>query len=259
MVTESAAQLVKQAKQLKHKADREEFGMFLAEGPQVVAAAITAGVEIVAVFVSSDYDQAINLSHLNLIEVSEREFKQISDTVTPQGVIAMVRYRKVALEDLEIRSGIMLYLEEIRDPGNLGTMIRTADAFGADAVVLSPGCVDPTNDKVVRSSAGSVFNIPIVANVSPKEISDYCSLQHGELLVTELDGKNWLSEVRFSPGKFITWAVCNEANGASAELTSVSSASVRIPMVGGAESLNAAVAAAVCLYVSMVGLNLRSE
>ncbi len=119
MVAESAARLVKQAKQLKHKADREELGMFLAEGPQVVAAAISAGVEIAAVFVSSDYDHSLNLSGLNLVEVSEREFKQISDTVTPQGVIAMVRYRKVALKDVEIRSGIMLYLEEIRDPGNL--------------------------------------------------------------------------------------------------------------------------------------------
>ena len=183
-------------------------------------------------------------------EVSRQVFKKISDTVTPQGIVCIVERKHYELEDLlrvsEDMSLRILILEGIQDPGNLGTMIRTAEAAGFDFVLASEGTVDIYNPKVIRSTMGSVFRVPITYTRELKKAVDELKGVGVKLYAAHLKGKHDYN--RISYGRRCAIMIGNEANGLSDEASEMADELIRIPMHGQVESLNAAVAAALLLY-----------
>ena len=182
----------------------------------------------------------------NVEIVSDEVFRSLSDTVTPQGVLAVVKQPAWTLEQLSFENGCrLLLLDDIQDPGNLGTILRTAEAAGVDMVIMSEGCADIFNPKVIRSTMGSIFRLPFVTD-------DLVSVI--EMLKTEgvtvygaaLEGSSDYREVEFSEKTAIV--IGNEGNGISGNVLNAVNEKIRIPMKGQIESLNAAVSAAILLY-----------
>ena len=180
--------------------------------------------------------------------VTERAAKALSDTVTPVGLVAVCRRPEVSLADVLHAPRLVAVAVETSDPGNAGTLIRIADAMGADAVVLAGNSVDPYNAKCLRSSAGSIFSIPLVE--VPDTIKLISELVYAELVVmaSTLDGEASLDDIDLNVPT--AWLFGSEAHGLSAEVAAAADVRVTIPMAGGAESLNVAAAAAICLYGS---------
>jgi len=182
--------------------------------------------------------------------VTERAAKALSETVTPVGLVAVCEPVSVALEDiLAARPRLLVVGVAIGEPGNAGTLIRLSHAMGAAAVVLSGQSVDPYNGKCLRASAGSVFAIPVAVTPSAAQAvaaASACGLQS---LAAAVDGEVTLDDVEPQLSAPTAWMFGGEAHGLSAEVAALADRRVRIPMPGGAESLNVAAAAAICLYL----------
>jgi RNA methyltransferase, TrmH family len=232
--------------------------IFLAEGPHLVGMAASSGFPIEEIFYTGSFIEteagADLLDQLSctqapakaIVEVTEKILARISDTESPQGIVALVSYAPVALGDLLLKGEqLMAACDGIQDPGNLGTIIRVADAAGADAVVVLPGTCDPFSPKVVRATAGSIFNIPVII-AGRSDFTDYLSSRNIKLIVTDIRARKSLYQSDLTgPSAF---AFGNEARGVSESLIGKAAESIRIPIRGKAESLNVAAAAAVCLY-----------
>jgi TrmH family RNA methyltransferase len=198
--------------------------------------------------------------------VSEQNLATMSDTVTPQGVIAVARSIDVSLSDfLGTRKkdptaprrkherkdvSLVVICAQIRDPGNAGTVIRCADAFGADAVILSSDSVDIYNPKTVRASVGSIFHLPIVTGADLAEAIEACRAAGMQVLATDGDAETDLMDAALDLGRPTAWVMGNEAWGLPSEHLALADSTVAVPIYGLAESLNLATAAAVCLYAS---------
>lgn len=268
---------VKQARKLTRRAGRAKAGRFLAEGPQAVREALdmqsSAEVSLPAeaqrgvpeglvrdLFVS----EAAAARHADLVDLAagagipvhhgdEAALASLSETITPQGIVAVCDTLDVPL-DTAVAPGTRLVavLAEVRDPGNAGTILRSADAAGADGVVLTTGSVDPLGGKAVRASAGSVFHLPVVTDAG---ISDAvrrareCGLT---VLAADGSGGTDLDDAADSGllGRPTAWVFGNEAWGMPAVVRDLADEVVRVPIHGRAESLNLASAAAVCFYAS---------
>jgi TrmH family RNA methyltransferase len=188
---------------------------------------------------------------LNGVEVqlvTERAAKALSDTVTPVGLVAVCRIPEVSLAEVLAAPKLVAVAVETADPGNAGTLIRIADAMGADAMILAGDSVDPYNAKCLRSSAGSIFSVPVLQ--VPDTLQLISELVYAELVVmaSTLDGETSLDDVDLAVPT--AWLFGSEAHGLSAEVAAAADVRVKIPMAGGAESLNVAAAAAICLYQS---------
>jgi TrmH family RNA methyltransferase len=238
------------AVKLHRHVGRRRAARFLAEGPNLVEAALRRGL-VSEVFVTesalSRFESMLTDVPVNL--VTERAAKALSDTVTPVGLVAVCSVPETALDDVLVQSPRLVTVAvEISEPGNAGTLIRIADAMGADAVVLAGHSVDPYNGKCLRASAGSIFSVPVV--VDPDAGQAVTALRAAELqvLATTVDGEVSLDDVALEAPT--AWLFGPEAHGLSTELAERATHRVRIPMPGNAESLNVASAAAICLYQS---------
>jgi TrmH family RNA methyltransferase len=183
--------------------------------------------------------------------VDERALSSLSDAVTPAGVVAVCRFldRPLAVV-LEPGAGLVAICADVSDPGNAGTVVRCADAAGADAVVLAGRSVDAYNAKTVRASVGSIFHVPLA--VEPDTETAVRAAQEAGLLVLAADGAGEvdLFEAEALLPRRTAWLFGSEAHGLSTELSGLADHRVRIPIHGRAESLNLATAAALCLYAS---------
>jgi TrmH family RNA methyltransferase len=252
------------AKRLAKRAFRARERRFLAEGPQAVREAIgahVAGNDIVhEVFVTRDaatrHAEMVELATgkgVDVYVVSGEVMSSLSQTVTPQGMVAVCAFLDLPVEDVAASaSQLVAVLAHVRDPGNAGTVIRTADAAGADAVVLGGESVDPYNGKCVRASAGSLFHLPLAAGV-PIDLA-VGALKSRGLTVLAADGHGGLDlDSAIDGGRLdgpTAWLFGNEAWGLPPETRALADDVVRVPIYGAAESLNLATAAAVCLYAS---------
>ncbi len=261
-ITSLRSPRVKVARQLARRAFRERSRQFLAEGPQAVREALGQPGVVTELFITGPASeryadlagQAVRQgAALNI--VSGEVMTEIAQTVTPQGLLAVCRMADVPLASLTgAKPRLVAVLANVRDPGNAGTVLRTADAAGADGVIFSAASVDPYNSKCVRSSAGSVFHLPVVAGVPLAEA--VAALHAAGLQVLAADGSSGelLPEDGGrsgpDPGRPTAWLFGNEAWGLPAELLALADAAVAVPIYGRAESLNLAAAAAVCLYTS---------
>jgi TrmH family RNA methyltransferase len=185
-------------------------------------------------------------------EVSGELMAELAQTVTPQGLLAVCRFVDVPLASVTGASPrLIVLLANIRDPGNAGTVLRTADAAGADGVIFADASVDPYNSKCVRSSAGSLFHLPIVTGAPLAEA--ITTLREAGLTVLAADGSASLSLDQIGDGRLgrpTAWMFGNEAWGLPSDLLDLADEAVAVPIYGRAESLNLAAAAAVCLYAS---------
>jgi len=181
--------------------------------------------------------------------VTERAAKALSDTVTPVGLVAVCSVPEASLHDVLAESPRLVAVAvEISEPGNAGTLIRIADAMGADAVVLAGHSVDPYNGKCLRASAGSIFSVPVLADPDAAAVAGALTDAGLQVLATTVDGEVSLDDAALEAPT--AWLFGPEAHGLPTELTDLATHRVRIPMPGKAESLNVASAAAICLYQS---------
>ena len=229
---------------------RRRAARFLAEGPNLVEAALRRGLvsEVFATESASGRFGAM-LAGVPVQLVTERAAKALSDTVTPVGLVAVCSAPQVALADvIAEHPQLVAVAVEISEPGNAGTLIRIADAMGADAVVLAGHSVDPYNGKCLRASAGSIFSIPVVAEADAIQAATVLGAAGLQVLASTVDGEISLDAADLSGPT--AWLFGPEAHGLPAELAQTATHRVHIPMPGSAESLNVASAASICLYQS---------
>ena len=258
---------LKAARRLNKRAFRQRDRAFLAEGPQAVAEAFHCGARITDLFVTvhartrhHDLVAAIAAAGIPMHVVSGEVMDELAQTVTPQGLLAVCGFVDVPLAEVAQRAmtaprdkpALIALLANVRDPGNAGTVLRTADAAGAHAVVFADASVDPYNGKCVRASAGSLFHLPVVAGARLEDV--VVTLREAGLRIVAADGRAGRSlddpEVQARLAGPIAWMFGNEAWGLPPELVALADEPVAVPIYGRAESLNLAAAAAVCLYAS---------
>ncbi|BBX61259.1 RNA methyltransferase [Mycobacterium saskatchewanense] len=259
MLTERSARVAAAVKLHRH-VGRRRARQFLAEGPNLVEAASARGL-VREVFVTelAAERQASLLATLRcpVHPVTERAAKALSDTVTPTGLVAVCDMAETRLQDVLAGSPRLIVVAvEISEPGNAGTLIRIADAMGAGAVILGGHSVDPYNGKCLRASTGSIFSIPVVT--APDAPAAVAAVRAAglQVLATTVDGETRLDTADLAAPT--AWVLGPEAHGLAAELADAADHRVRIPMSGGAESLNVAAAAAICLYQSAQALGILS-
>lgn len=181
--------------------------------------------------------------------VSEKVFKNISGTVTPQGILAIVKMKEYSLDDIIESSGnsnIYMLLEDIQDPGNLGTIMRTAEATGVKGLIMSKGTVDIYNPKVIRSTMGTIYRVPFIYVDNILDVTENMRKKGINIVAAHLDGKKWYDDISYI--EETAFIIGNEGNGISNELSSKADVLMKIPMEGRVESLNASVAASVLMY-----------
>jgi TrmH family RNA methyltransferase len=232
---------VSAALKLHRRKERDETGLFLAEGPQAVREAVAAGV-VRELFATPQ--RAVDYPDATL--VTEDAMVKLAETVAPQGIVAVCEQFDVPLERAA-RARLVAVLVDVRDPGNAGTILRTADAAGVGAVIFAGDSVDPYNGKAVRASAGSLFHVDIARE---RDVDAVLRALHGhQVLATSGRGEHDLFEIEPRLKEKTAWVFGSEAHGLPDELLKRVEG-VRVPIYGGAESLNLAAAAAVCLYAS---------
>jgi TrmH family RNA methyltransferase len=252
---------LKAARRLTKRAFRQRERAFLAEGPQAVAEAFHCGARVTDLFVTAparsrhhDLVAEIAAGGIPVHVVNGDIMDELAQTVTPQGLLAVCDFVDVPLSEVTAgaQPALVALLANVRDPGNAGTVLRTADAAGAHAVVFADASVDPYNGKCVRASAGSLFHLPVVAGASLEEAVG--ALRQAGLRIVAADGRAGRPlddpAVQARLAGPTAWMFGNEAWGLPPELVALADEPVAVPIYGRAESLNLAAAAAVCLYAS---------
>jgi TrmH family RNA methyltransferase len=265
VITNPGSDRVKAVRRLAQRPVRQRTGRFLVEGPQGVREAVRyAADRVVDVYATAEASARYAADILAparaagrwVHEVTPEVLAAMSETDAPQGVLAVVQASQPTLEDV-LGSGprCLVLLTNVRDPGNAGTVIRGADAAGADAVLVSESSVDVTAPKVVRSTAGSLFHLPVVTGL-PVEATLRALRAHGiRSLAADGAGERELPTIDLSTPH--CWVMGNEAWGLPAAVREACDEVVRVPIHGRAESLNLAMAATVCLYASAGVLHAR--
>lgn len=239
--------LFKEIKKLKEKKHRIKSNKYLIEGLRFVEEAIKSKVSIDSIIFTESFKEKnpdlflkIN-DNIKLIQMNEALLKQLCSTENPQGIVGVIN-----MQNKELKSGeLVVLVDKVQDPGNMGTIIRTAHAAGVAGIVMTKGTVDIYNDKTLRSTMGSIFYIPIVEDDSLDFVKSL-KKEGYKLVVSSLQGKNNFFEENLQ-GKVMI-AVGNEGNGVSDEVYDIADIKVKIPMPGEAESLNVAVATSIMIY-----------
>ncbi len=255
MITSRQNGRIKLYRALAQRKFRQREGAFVLGGVLQVAGAVETGLRLRDVFwcdalLVSERGREI-LDRLTpgtaQHEVSEHVFRALSDRTEPQGIAAIADRPHLHLADLSLSADcVLLALEDIRDPGNLGTIVRTADAAGAQGVVLFGHCVDPYDQKVVRATMGSIFNVPVVEADTAAEFVDWARGHDVCTYAASSRGERTHFETEF-PAR-TAFLIGNEARGLTPQTLELADAAIRIPMLGRAESLNAATAASILIY-----------
>ncbi len=249
MITSASNEKVKHLIQLREKGKvRRKEGLFIAEGIRLVRD-IPEG-DTVELYYSESYEGERAAGKYEVL--SDELFKKVSDTETPQGVLAVVRMRKSTSADIinAVKNPMILLLENIQDPGNMGTMFRTAEAAGCSGIIMTEGSADPYSPKVVRSAMGALFRLPFAAVADWDDVFAELGKADVKIFAAALTGAvPYTKAVCTGPSAFL---IGNEGNGLREEtigkVTDCGGECIKIPMAGKTESLNAAVSAAVLMY-----------
>jgi TrmH family RNA methyltransferase len=259
VITSRENALIKNILKLHTTAGRKKAGQYFTEGIRSVGQSLKAKAPVDKVIFSDkvyrttggrELMERISQTGIKAVEISEGLYKSITDTDNPQHIMAVINIKEYRLKDI-LQSGelLLVIVDGIQDPGNLGTVIRTADAASAHAVMLLKGTADIYNPKTVRSTMGSVFGIPVIQVGDNKELFYWLRETGVRLIASSPEGDipYWDIDYRGKIGIIIG----NEANGISEQVKSCSDMSAVLPMPGGAESLNAAVACGILLYKAL--------
>ncbi len=243
-ITSAQNEYIKKITKLTSKKHREEQGLFVAEGEHLIEMLINSDYVIDSIVMSDGYFEK-NSSDFDdkTVVVPDSIFEKISDTKSPQGVMALVR---IPENTYSLECGRYIYCDNLQDPGNVGTIIRTADAFSFDGVILSKGSADVYSSKVIRSAQGSVFNIKVITDADITLLKE-AKAKGFSITSTALSGESVDVKSMKSANAHI-FVIGNEGSGVTAEILSMSDEIAHIKMSGKAESLNAAVAASILMY-----------
>ena len=244
-------QYVKLFRSLEHAKNRRETGLFAVEGIHSIEDMLATGWKAMVgywcpeLLPGEDLPEALLGASKEFVALSRRAFEAMSDVQSPQGIAAAVRIPKPTFKSIKSVDGIILAVHELRDPGNMGNMIRTADAAGALGVLAVDSCVDFWMPKVVRAAAGSIFHLPLVA-VTSQQLLQWREESGTPLVASAVEQGQPCHELRF-PAR-CAMLIGTEAHGLPEALLTASDTQATIPMPGQAESLNATVAAGILLY-----------
>ena len=251
-ITSKENRLIKHIIKLKEKKYRKEYNEYIIEGVKIVQEAIQENAKIKQIIIS---ENAINtdllqnhlkeeLQKIDYIQVPQNIFKLISEVEKPQGVLAVIEKERIN-ENIDLNQDIILALDDLQDPGNLGTIIRTLDSVGLKQILISKGTTDPYNPKVIRSTMGAIFRVKIIECEDLKETLKKLQENNFKVMVTDLNTDKSMYDIKLQKNVIV---VGNEANGVSEEIKNLADTKVIIPMFGKTESLNASVATGVILY-----------
>lgn len=263
MLIDPKAAKVRGVAKLTKKDARSSTGLFLLEGPQGLKEALARPKLIVELYATEEavdrYAELFDRARASRIEVqlvTEPVLKALTDTTTPQGVVAVCEQLDVSLDDIiAAKPQLIALLANIRDPGNAGTVLRAADASGADAVLFSANSVDVYNPKVVRSTTGSVFHLPFAVDVDIEDAITKLKAAGLQVFAANGGGDTIPSLGDETLAKPTVWVFGNEAWGFEPETLELVDREVAVPIYGAAESLNLATAASICLYASAFAQN----
>ena len=264
---------IKEIQKLTEKSKaRREAGLFVIEGPRMFIETPLEWIEEIYVtqrFLDnadsglsnstagsvenshSDYSTSIRASEMitwmNHEVVTEEQMKKLTDTVTPQGILCVVRQPSYTVEDIINHPGhrLLMILEDIQDPGNLGTIFRTAEGAGASGIIMTKGCADLFNPKVVRSTMGSIYRVPFFVTDDIEQTISLVKNAQIEVFAAHLKGEHFYDEIEYKDAAFL---IGNEGRGLKDSTASLADTYIKIPMSGELESLNASMAAGILMY-----------
>ena len=255
MISSKDNEKIKYTKSLLKTKGRTKEGKFIIEGYRILTLAIECEANLDYVFINEDFEN--KKEHLDFLKILEKKnvkiykttnkiFKELVDTENTQGILAVVGFKNRDIDNnINDSHKFVLILDRIQDPGNMGTIIRTADAAGVDAIINLKGCVDIYNPKVIRSTMGSIFDMNIIQ--STQEDTLRVLKEKGfEIVSSYLNTDNYYNTVNYKDK--VALVIGNEANGVNDELIKESDTLVKIPIYGNAESLNAAISSAILMY-----------
>ena len=251
-ITSKDNELIKHIRKLKDKKYRDESNEYVVEGVKLVEEAVKENAKIKQIIVCEDTTRTYEIpTHIMLeiakyecISVSDKIFNIITQVTNPQGIMAIIE-KNAQNAKIDYTQDIIVVLDDVQDPGNLGTILRTVDSIGLNQIIVSKGTADAFNSKVVRSTMGAIFRIKIIEVENLAQAIKEMRKHHFKLMVTSLQTKNSIYDIDFYK-KIIV--IGNEANGVSKEIQDMADEKAKIPMFGRTESLNASVAAGVVMY-----------
>lgn len=251
-ITSKDNELIKHIRKLKDKKYRDESNEYVVEGVKLVEEAVKENAKIKQIIICEDTTRTYEIpTHIMLeiaryecISVSNKIFNIITQVTNPQGIMAIIE-KNAQDAQIDYSQDIIVVLDDVQDPGNLGTILRTVDSIGLNQIIVSKGTADAFNSKVVRSTMGAIFRIKIIEVENLVQEIKEMRKHHFKLMVTSLQTKNSIYDIDFNK-KIIV--IGNEANGVSKEIQDMADEKAKIPMLGRTESLNASVAAGVVMY-----------
>ena len=245
-------ELVKNIKKLKDKKYRDLENVYIVEGIKMLKEAIVENASIKQIIICDDCEKSdliskemmYEIAKYDCVYVTSKVFKYITEVQTPQGVMAIIEKNN---RDKEINydEDIIVALDDIQDPGNLGTILRTIDSIGLSQVLISKGTADPYNPKVVRSTMGAIYRVKVIECDDLKETLKEIKKNKFKILATSLDDSKSIYDIKYNKKVIV---IGNEANGVEEEIVKLSDEKIKIPMLGKTESLNASVATGIVLY-----------
>lgn len=235
IITSKDNELIKHIKKLKDKKYRDENKEYVVEGIKMIEEAIQEKCQIKQIIICDDCEKTSNISKEQMYEIAKYEciyvtnkvFESITGVVNPQGILAVIEKNNTKQENIKSEE-IIVALDDIQDPGNLGTILRTVDSIGLTQILVSKGTADVYNPKVVRSSMGAIFRVNIIECEDLKQTLKNLQKQNYEIVVTSLQGKNSIYEIKYNK-KIIV--IGNEANGVEKEIQELANQKVKIPML----------------------------
>ena len=251
VITSKDNEIVKNIKKLKDKKYRDEENKYIVEGIKMVKEAIIENAKIDKIVVCEDCanngtiekELLYEIAKYNCVYVTEKVFESITDVSNPQGILAVIE--KNNEENISYDEDVILVLDGIQDPGNLGTILRTLDSVNLKQIVLSENTADPYNPKVVRSTMGAIYRVNIIRSKNIIESLKDMKNNNYQIATTSLETSESIYDIDFNKKAIV---IGNEANGVSKEVQDLSDIKMKIPMLGKTESLNAAVATGIILY-----------
>ena len=233
--------------QLTHKKYRDKLGLYLIEGENLLEEAVKNGAGIKTVLMCRDYRGSLFGTEDKSFCLSDKLFEQLSQTETTQGIMAVVEKPELSPDRfLDKGGGNFIVLDRLQDPGNIGTILRTADAAGYELAIVMKGTADVFSPKAVRAATGSLFRMPVVFMDSVDELMEFTRAAGKKLVATCFDTDRYYYDENLKEN--IALIIGNEGNGISRELIEGSDLKIKIPMHGNIESLNASVAAGILMY-----------
>ena len=245
-------ELIKHIKKLKDKKHRDESNEYIIEGVKLIEEAVKENAKIKKIIICEDTTRTYEIpTHImyeiakyECIYVTDKIFASITQVTNPQGIMAIIEKSETDAQ-IDYTQDIIVALDDVQDPGNLGTVLRTVDSIGLNQIIVSKGTADAFNSKVVRSTMGAIFRVKIIEVENLPQAIKEMRRHHFKLMVTSLQTDNSIYDIQFNK-KIIV--IGNESNGVSKEIQEMADEKAKIPMLGKTESLNASVAAGVVMY-----------